>query len=59
MSALLLVGHEPDFSRTIDRCIGGGRVELKTGSLARVTMSDPAALSGTLAWLVPALVLAP
>jgi phosphohistidine phosphatase len=58
-TAVMLVGHEPDFSRTITACIGGGRVECKKGSLARVDVEDPGSLSGTLAWLVPPRVLTP
>ncbi len=50
---LLLVGHEPDFSRVISACIGGGSVECRKGSLIRVDMDDPAALSGVLVWLLP------
>ncbi len=49
---LLLVGHEPDFGRTIARCIGGGRFELKTGALAKLLIVDPGS-EGTLAWLIP------
>lgn len=57
--ALLLVGHEPDFSATIAKCVGGGRIELKTGGLARVVLDDPAKPSGILSWLLGAEVLAP
>ena len=56
---LLLVGHEPDFSRVISACIGGGRVECKKGSLARVDMDDPRSLAGVLAWLLPPRALSP
>ena len=58
-TALLLVGHEPDFSQTIAACIGGGRIECKKGGLARVDFDDPDALSGRLVWLLPPRVLAP
>jgi phosphohistidine phosphatase len=58
-AALMLVGHEPDFSATIAACVHGGRVECKKGSLARVDFDHPDALSGTLAWLLPPRVLAP
>jgi phosphohistidine phosphatase len=58
-TALLLVGHEPDFSQTIAACIGGGRVECGKGGLARVDLDDPDSIRGTLAWLLPARVLAP
>jgi len=56
---LMLVGHEPDFSRVIAACTGGGRVECKKGSLARVDIDAPPALSGVLALLLPPRVLAP
>jgi phosphohistidine phosphatase len=57
--ALLLVGHDPDFSETIAALIGGGRVECKKGGFARVDIDDPVTLRGTLVWLVPPRVLAP
>ena len=57
--ALLLVGHEPDFSRVISACIGGGRVEVKKGSLLRVDLEKTSSLSGVLAWNLPPSVLAP
>jgi phosphohistidine phosphatase len=56
---LMLVGHEPSMSATIGRLIGGGRVELKKGGLARVDVPDPAELSGSLDWLLPPRVLLP
>jgi phosphohistidine phosphatase len=59
LTALMLVGHEPDFSSVISACIGGGRVECKKGGLARVDIADPASLSGLLVWLLPPRVLAP
>jgi len=58
-SALMLVGHEPDFSSTVAACIGGGRIEFKKGGLARVDFESPHSLSGTLVWLLPPRVLAP
>jgi len=53
-SALLLVGHEPDFSETISRLIGGGRLDVKKGGLALVEVEDRASLAGRLVWLLPA-----
>ncbi|MDB5040604.1 MAG: phosphohistidine phosphatase, SixA [Candidatus Eremiobacteraeota bacterium] len=50
---LMLVGHEPSMSATIGRLIGGGRVELKKGGLARTDVPNPAQLSGELEWLLP------
>ena len=58
-AALMLVGHEPDFSRVIASCIGGGRIECKKGALARIDVEDPGKLSGTLVWLLPPRVLTP
>jgi phosphohistidine phosphatase len=58
-TALMFVGHEPDFSSTVAECISGGRVELKKGGLARVDIDDPDSLAGTLVWLLPPRVLAP
>ena len=52
-AALLLVGHEPDFSELIGALIGGGRVECKKGSLACVNLPDPLRLAGELLWLLP------
>jgi phosphohistidine phosphatase len=58
LTALLLVGHEPDFSNVISACIGGGRVECKKGGLARVDIEDPDTMAGLLVWLLPPRVLA-
>jgi phosphohistidine phosphatase len=59
LRGILLVGHEPDFSRVISACIGGGKVECGKGSLARVDIEKPGSLRGVLAWLLPAGFLAP
>lgn len=57
--SVLLVGHEPTFSRTIAQLIGGDvALDVKKGSLARVDLPDPKRLRGTLVWLVPPKVLA-
>ena len=57
--ALILVGHEPDFSETISFCIGGGRIDCKKGAVARVEIVESAgALRGTLLWLAPPRLLA-
>jgi phosphohistidine phosphatase len=55
--ALMFVGHEPDFSQTISALIGGGRVAMKKGGLARVEV-NPRALAGELVWLLAPKVLA-
>jgi len=51
------VGHEPDFSDTISRLIGGGRLDLKKGGLALVELEDRATPAGRLLWLLPPRVL--
>jgi phosphohistidine phosphatase len=56
---VMVVGHEPDFSRVISVCIGGGAVECRKGSLVRVDMEDRASLAGVLVWLLPPRVLVP
>jgi phosphohistidine phosphatase len=55
--ALMLVGHEPSFSATVGRLIGGAAIDFKKGGLARVYLSDAAELKGELMWLVPPRVL--
>jgi phosphohistidine phosphatase len=50
--ALMLVGHEPDFSR-LAGWLTGGRVEFKSGSLARVGLREPDLRRSTLLWLLP------
>jgi len=57
VDCLLLVGHEPDFSHTIGRLIGGARIDLKKGGLARVDIADAASREGELVWLLPPKVL--
>ena len=51
--ALMLVGHEPDMSETISFLIGGGRVLMKKGGLARVDICSVTELRGELIWLIP------
>ena len=53
--ALLLVGHEPTFSMVIAEIIGGGRVQMKKGALARVDVNRD--LQGELVWLLQSKVL--
>lgn len=52
-NVLMFVGHEPDFSETIARLIGGGHVVMKKGGLACIDLPDPQAMAGELLWLVP------
>ncbi len=53
LEALMLVGHEPDFSNTISALIGGGRLICKKGGLALVNLLNPDLLKGELVWLLP------
>jgi phosphohistidine phosphatase len=53
LDAIMLVGHEPDFSEAIAYVTGGGRVVMKKAGLARVDLDEAGAASGTLVWLVP------
>jgi phosphohistidine phosphatase len=48
--ALLLVGHEPNFSMVIAELTGGGRVQMRKGALARVDVNSE--LQGELVWLL-------
>ena len=55
---LLLVGHEPTWSQTISRMIGGGRLKMSTGTMARIDFEVPAWQhvdfnQGVLRWFVP------
>lgn len=52
-NALMFVGHEPDFSETISRLIGGGHIVMKKGGLACIDLPDPKTMQGELLWLVP------
>jgi phosphohistidine phosphatase len=56
--ALLLVGHEPDFSETVSALTGGSEIVFKKGGLARVDLDDVSSLHGSLVWLIPPKVLA-
>ncbi len=56
--ALMIVGHEPDFSETIGALIGGARVAIKKGGLAYINVTSTSPLQGELVWLVPPKVLA-
>ena len=51
-AGVMVVGHEPEFSATISAAIGGGRIEIKKGALARVDFAGPHLRNGVLAWLV-------
>jgi phosphohistidine phosphatase len=49
--ALLLVGHEPDFTSTIGE-LTGGRVVLKKGGMGYVETADASLKKAVLVWLV-------
>jgi phosphohistidine phosphatase len=55
--AVMLVGHEPSMSGTIGHLVGGARIALKKGALARVDVPDPSSSEGELVWLIPPKVL--
>lgn len=63
--SVMLVGHEPDFSETI-QALTGGRVVCKKGGLARVDLypgasvadGEGSSLRGELLWLIPPKILA-
>jgi len=50
--AVMFIGHEPDFGMTISALIGGGRVAMKKGGLARVDVDSADSLQGELVWLL-------
>lgn len=56
--AIMVVGHEPDFSATISALIGGGSIICKKGGLALVELQDAGSRKGELLWLVPPRILA-
>jgi phosphohistidine phosphatase len=56
--ALMLVGHEPDFSGTVSGLTGGSDVVFKKGALARVDLHRPGKPAGELVWLIPPKLLA-
>ncbi|RPI33026.1 MAG: phosphohistidine phosphatase SixA [Chloroflexota bacterium] len=57
LGAIMLVGHEPDFSETIQE-LTGGRVVCKKGSLARIDLTSEEPPQGVLVWLLQPKVLA-
>ena len=53
--ALMLVGHEPDFSEVVNELVGG-RIAFKKGGMAHVRLADPSLKRAELVCLVqPAL----
>jgi phosphohistidine phosphatase len=51
IDSVMLVGHEPDFSRIIEK-LTGGEVKLKKSGVARLRL-DPDKMKGQLQWLLP------
>jgi phosphohistidine phosphatase len=55
-SNIMVVGHEPDFSGTITKLIGGGNLIMRKGGLARIDLKSHKSARGELIWLLtPAL----
>lgn len=57
-NAVMLVGHEPDFSSMISYLVGGGELVCKKGGLARVDLLEENSMRGELVWLIPPKLLA-
>lgn len=51
--AIVLVGHEDDFSTVVGQLIGGARLRLKKSGVAFVELPDASSMQGTLRWLIP------
>lgn len=52
-STLMLVGHEPSFSRVVGEITGGSRLKFEKGGVARVTRAEGPSPAYALAWLLP------
>jgi phosphohistidine phosphatase len=51
---VMLVGHDPDFSEILATLVGGGRLAMRKGALARLDVSLPLMPGGgALRWLLP------
>lgn len=64
VDTVIVVGHEPTWSRLVSLLIGGGRIEMKTAAVARIDVeverwADVAAGRGALAFLLPPRALRP
>ena len=55
---VMFVGHEPDFSKTVSELIGGGRIVMKKGGLARIDVISRSPLRGELVWMLSPKVMA-
>lgn len=50
--SLMIVGHEPDFTRTILQLTGGNTKMSKAG-VALIELDEPGVMKGELRWLIP------
>jgi phosphohistidine phosphatase len=57
-AAIMLVGHEPDFSSIVSALTGGSEIIMKKGGLARVDLIESSPPKGELVWLLPPKLLA-
>lgn len=53
VSALMIVGHEPDLGRAICELVGTERLKMKKGAVALVDLPDPHSARGQLQWAAP------
>lgn len=51
-NSVMIVGHEPDFSKVMSDLIGGGRIVMKKGGIARIDVSAYQPMRGELMWLI-------
>ena len=50
---IMIVGHEPDFSRLISHCLGGSaEIEVRKGSITCIDLRPPSPRA-TLRYLIP------
>lgn len=50
---VMFVGHEPDFSSLVGELIGRGRVEMRKGAIACLSVQGMAPGAAELVWLMP------
>lgn len=50
--SVMFTGHEPDFSYVVGALIGGGRVVMKKGGLARIDAYSRNPIYGQLVWML-------
>jgi phosphohistidine phosphatase len=53
VSALMIVGHEPDLGQAICELIGAERLKMKKGTVALIDLADPRTARGQLQWVAP------